>query len=320
MPYMLKYYYDPFKKYDPFEGEVNFSPFDTGDLFPELIDNARVMLLSRSSDQVRKIVEIINLEILRWFKDQDAEMIDLLQKDGRLDLLYIDENNVASGIKLEAMDDYTWPTYNNTNAVSALRQVAFDIVEKGIEGIPNLKQRELFAAQALSHIGDFVLRSEERFNIATGAFEKFAINAQHGKSHYILLSQYLMLAIHGFDCCLEINGWDSIDKIHQQKLLKHESEIRDALKADLEKEYKEQEKQETRNWSKKSNASRHAKNREAKKVLQDLWLQNTTQFNSAEKCVEHYAPVMHEKGYDYSHRVMTEWIREKAKELKIKWR
>jgi len=317
---MLKYYYDPFKNFDPFEGEVDFGLFNTSDLFPELIDNARLILAKRSSDDIRKMVDVINFKIDKWFQEQEFEIMKILEQAERFDLLYVDERGVVTSPKIEAMDEYDWPRRDNVSPISALEEMTYEILEEGIDGVPNLIRPELFAAQALSHIGDFVLRSKESFDIATGKFSEIKKNYVQPLVQHINLSQYLLNALHGLHICLEINSFNSLQVFHQKRLDIAKEVIREELKIDLAREHQANTVQAKKNWSKNSNITRHAKNNQAKKFLQDMWEKNPTQFSSAEKAVDYYSPVMQENDFKYSHRVMTDWIRERARQIKVKFR
>jgi hypothetical protein len=100
------------------------------------------------------------------------------------------------------------------------------------------------------------------------------------------------------------------------KMSDHPDDIRKGIQAEFE--LHEKEKKSAR--SKQLNTMRHAKTHDARELAVKDWEKAPYAFPSAEQAGGYYADWLETKGYKFTPRTVTGWIRIHAKEIGVKFR
>lgn len=313
-------FFKQFEAFDPLSGYVPEYPFSC---LPEIAGRARSILNGKTHLQLvgaaKRIDEEIerHLEYLKYVAVSDLKI--KLQAEGSLETYFEwtggdwDDGGGDECWKFndDLVDDLEIPTDSNCNEVDALKTIIEDrdccfflpegAPEPEPDEYPEGKTHELFAVLALWLLADAIEWADSR-----------------GRNHLPIAARY---AVKAMDAVCYAEHLREIEWYKTYLKKQSGAELTDALRRQHE-DHQKAAKQARSERAKELNKFRHAPKNHAKEVVTAEWAKNTSQFASADKAGNHYADWLESMGIVKSiePRTVTGWIRDRAKELGVKFR
>ncbi len=191
--------------------------------------------------------------------------------------------------------------------VSALRQCldSWSVVDDPTS--PLAKTHEYFAVLALWMIADALEWAHRGLKALRNRIPSDAHDPAHSPN--LAQDQSPHVDDHVIDLCLAgryaIKAMDAVAYAEQLLNLDH-VHLRQATQRSIQ--------------SQQANIERHRKTNEVKALVLREWEKDRTRLPSAEKAGSFYADWLEEKGHRYEQRTVRDWIRVRAKELRLSWR
>ncbi|WP_145524803.1 hypothetical protein [Yersinia rohdei] len=280
----------------------------------------------RTNEQIKHVQNLIFELIEIYFNEEQEKEVQRLQEKVQANLMYSrwkDEPDLYPfafqhnryGEFLEFIGDRSEldaPNYDNMDEVDALYEVIDWLKDNETEeGFVDAEPFEYFYALSLSMIADAVyfIRSLENSQSNVGTI-KISLSGLHP------ITRASMKAMKA----LMYGNERKTEAFYEHKLDSLNSKIED-----LTKQIKEHasnvsvEENRKKATIKKATDSRHKKNREARKLVEDDWYLNKSGFNSSMTAAAYYSEWLLPQGYAYSQTTVRNWILMYAKNRNVKW-
>jgi len=325
-------YFNQFKTFHPLSGEFNSWKFPSRNYLswkfsdgPSIIYRARSILRGRTIEEILCIAEDANQIIEAFFDREKENAIDMIQDEGRLELLELEDGR-AVGLSDNAYEHYDIRTSENTSDLEALQEGIDDFYDPSYLQLTNARQNEYFAVLSLWRVADCIQRIQTVFDLnqmkriertdqpldVNDAIEAGAclVEAMESVCYAERLRQVEIT---------QAMYEEELNKLRAQPRVMSDEEIA-RQREDIARQIEADAKAKRIEQSKENNRRRHLENNEIKAGVLSLWEQNPRQFGSAEKAGAYYVDVLLKRGIEREHRTVVGWIRTRAKELNIRFR
>lgn len=274
---------EQFKNFNPLSGVAPFQPFEW---LPEIASRARVILKSRSAEQIENAAYNIDWAIDDYFRSVKLE--------GGLDI----------------------PTAENTSEVDALKVCIAWWDDMGGEYFPDGKPQEIFATLSLWLLADALKWIRyQRNDVHTTTLKKGdgvnyeeSIKPTDFATNYSLAGAYALKAMDAV-CYAE----------HLLEMTRLESFYKSNVN-EIHGDYQKKESERKSIASEKLNIARHRTNHDAKAKVIEEWEKERDKFPSAAKYGIYLADRLKGPGFGYEPSTVTGWIRTHAKQIGVKLR
>jgi hypothetical protein len=318
-------FWNQFDKFDPLVGDIPYYPYFEA---TDIASRARHLLRDRSSEQVRALASEASLLIDRYFEEAKEEALERLAEEQNEEFLEFerDGEEVRWKLRPNKESELEIPTAENTSEVDALRESIHWCGCGDVDELPDPKEYEYFAAMALWYVGDYISYRAWRYDFSRRDYVERDPNSLDAHDCRVL-GEYLIKAMESVGYAEQLRN----DEYWKMRLTRRIEESKssqkttgeDALKAareELEAQMRQEDARRRSERARELSQRRHSDTYEAKRLVQEDWSKNRTQFRSAEQAGLHYADWLEQKGYQFQPRTITGWIREHAKLKSIKLR
>jgi hypothetical protein len=333
-------FFRQFETFDPVLGNVPSYPFS---MLPEMASRARLLLKERTKDQIISAANGIDWAICEYFRTVKEEEIERLREEltkprrwkrsdeedewhyARKFFNFIGDDEYEEWVfNLDTEDELDIPTEQNTSEVDALKNCINWWDDIGGNEFPDEKPYELFAVLSLWLLAD--------------SLEQLVDTSEDEKADKLMAELNTTIKRMGFDTCtVGINisraveyALKAMDAVCYAKHLQeidwlkasHVS-ILSKIRGDYLNEQAKQQEDERQKRSMKSeqlNLARHRKRNEAMSTVLNNWEKEPAKFPSAEKAGLFFADWLLNRGFDYTPRTVTGWIRGHAKKTGVRLR
>jgi hypothetical protein len=335
-------YWTQFEDFDPLTGKVPYHPIS---YLPDIAWRARALLKSYTSKQISKLAENIYWAIDEYFlfvREQEIERLYSELHESRRFEYYDDESTYLNAqyffiweadwregcgswiFDERKEDELDIPTAGNTSEVDALKECLDYLEQIDDDDLINKQPYEYFAVLSLSLLAEVVnylnpenvnKNAEIMLNELDTATRKLGIKTI---APNINLSCAGSSAIKAMDAVCYAEQLKEIERIQSSHSLELAKTHGDYASAQAKRQEEEISRRNER--AKKLNEARHLKTNEAKDIVISEWKKQPTKFPSAEKAGLHFADYLATRGFDYTPRTVTSWIRAYAKQENIRLR
>ena len=242
-----------------------------------------------------------------------------IEEAGRHDLIETDDEGHFLSIRPEAGEDFNIRNDENTSKVEALEEALDSIFDPSCLEVKDAKEFEYLAAYSLSKIEDYVLHLDYDRDKISWKYKK-KLSRDYKNVDKQQLGHILISAMDAVGCAERLREAARIKEKYEKKIdqltQKPPQQLVEKIRQDLLDEAKEKRKQD----SVAKNDIRHERTRINKKIVFDEFEKDTTRFKSFEEAGEHCRSVLRERGWNLTNRTVVGYVRERAKQLGVRYR
>lgn len=321
-------YSKQFETFNPLTGDVPDHLFSS---LPSIAWRARALLASRTEAQIDSLAKELDWVIEEYFRElRENEILrlegELFGDDERFETFFEwDGGSRAKGswfFKDSMESELNIPTAENTSEVEALKDCLDDWSDIGGDEFPNCKAYESFAALSLWLLADAIEWGGRKPSPITATYQNGRMRkTERPPDHLDHLEKTYRLSMAG---TFALNAMDAVCHAeHLQEVMRLKE---DHFKRELAAQEAEQKKRSIK--AEKMLIGRHRNRCEAKDKVEKEWEKATSKFPSAEKAGLYFSDWLHHQGlndlseplYDYQPRAVTNWIRNYAKKIGVRFR
>lgn len=314
---------DVFEVFNPLTDQYPYWPYQSG---VNIMWRVRNILRGRSLSDIRALISDAESMIESYFDGEKDELLRKIQSDGRYDLLETDEDGRVLRVLDAAADEYDVRTSETMREIDSLEEALQSYFDPTTVDVQDVKEYEYFAAMAAWNLSNSVRMM--KFDIQLNPFQYVPKTSSKLTDRDILATGTALLD------AMEFVG--QADKMREEQRVQERYEDRikkiqashkqitqqdiDQIREELRKELIDQQNLHRKQVSVSANDVRHEGNRNVRKMVLEDFEKNPRRFSSAEKAADHYLRWLEAQNIQRQHRTVAEWIRDRARQMNIRFR
>ena len=303
-----------FKYLDPLTGQLPWWPYPhsaNGTLW-----RARSLLFGRSVGDIDEIATEAESLIYTFFEVERDQAIAQITADKRFDLLE-DSGGGRSEFRLEALEEYSINTRDNTTQVEALDQALSNMFDPSNLKASDVREYECLAGFAMIKLQDFLKQANYTYDPKSRKLLRKS-ESEVRLFDYSFAASFLLEAQDAVGRGELRRATARLSQKYEEKIGKLQN--RQNLHAEIRAEILEQERQRRQEESTARNDSRHESNRQVKAKVLGWFAEDPAKFPSAEKAAKYFCSKLSEENIEREQRTVADWIRAYAKDNGMRWR
>ncbi len=317
-----------FDTFDPILGEV---PDHLFPILPEIAWRARTILKSRTTSQIISLAKELDWAIEEYFRElKESEICRLesgMQCNDERYAQYFEWDSLNSGngrylFKDSMLDELDIPTAENTSEVDAIKECLGEWDDLGGEEFPDGKPQDFFAVLSLWLLADTIEWGVGKPSPIVANFQssKMAeLVRQRDPLDHLDKSYRIMMAGQ--------SALKALDAVCHAEHLREVAQLEQAFSSkEITKQAEESKHRSMR--TEKLNISRHQNRNEARAKVIDKWQKTPDEWISAAKAGIFLSNWLLGQGagndskplFDYQPRTVSDWIREHAKKIGVRFK